>query len=460
MTLPPERIAVKRRRDEEPVDALYIPFKKTKQTLVWNRVFQDSLANGHHQKSPSTQVRDSSTTHHSPGVPTVKTTLPDGNLIASQASHSSSVPPTAIKQTTKIISSQPHEGSRPGSLPPDTRHRSLPYLAKQPRRFHFTPATSGPKSPAIRALSVRYSGIQKHRKKQKKDFAVFVERTCELENLASRICDGAGISKEDNATIIDAATSSAEHSFFRKRPLASPAEQKWRAQTWKQPLDSAAKPLSAPAKPQDKTVPMDDDSDPSLGLARELQHFALEETKRANDTSRLTARTGSKIMPKPPKPRLSKEEADTSISPDQHHIDAVKLGEDDKDPDIFVIDLYVRQPQHPIAEEPAALPRTTPETVDPNKVGLLVIGDEYQEAWELYGEEEQPSDDGWSSDDEDENAEDYYGNDYPEDELDSDDEYDRNTYSHWQSAFDEEDLDDNIDWSNDEPQVKKTWKSC
>ena len=251
---------------------------------------------------------------------------------------------------------------------------------------------------------MRYSGIQKHRKKQKKDFAVFVERTCELENLASRICDSAGISKEDNATIIDPATSSAEPSFFRKRPLASPAEQKWRAQTWKQPLDSAAKPLSAPAKPQVKTVPMDDDSDPSLGLARELQHFALEETKRANDTRRLTARTGSKIMPKPSKPRLWKEEADTSISPNQHHIDAVKLGEDDKDPDIFVIDLYVRQPQHPIAEEPAALPRTTPETVDPDKVGLLVIGDEYQEAWELYEEEEQSSDDGWSSDDEDENG--------------------------------------------------------
>lgn len=334
----------------------------------------------------------------------VKTTLPEGDLIAPQASHSSSVPPTALKQTTKTISSQPHEGSRLESLPPNTRHRSLPYLAKEPRRFHFTPVISEPKSPAIRASTVRYSGIQKYRKKQKKDFAVFMERTGELENLASRFCDGAGVSKGDNATIIDPATSSAEPSFFRKRPLASPAERKWRAQTWKQPLDSAAKPTSAPANSQVKTVPMDDDSDPSLGLARELQHFALEETKRANGTRHLTARMDPKIMPKPPKPRLLKEEADTSISPDQHHIDAVKLGEDEKDPDIFVIDLYVRQPQHPIAEEPAALPRTIPETVDPDKVGLLVIGDEYQEAWELYGEEEQSSDDGWSSDDEDENG--------------------------------------------------------
>ena len=57
-------------------------------------------------------------------------------------------------------------------------------------------------------------------------------------------------------------------------------------------------------------------------------------------------------------------------------------------------------------------------------------------------------------------AEDYYGNDYPEDELDSDDEYDRNTYSHWQSAFDEEDFDGNIDWSDDEPQIKNMWKPC
>lgn len=56
-------------------------------------------------------------------------------------------------------------------------------------------------------------------------------------------------------------------------------------------------------------------------------------------------------------------------------------------------------------------------------------------------------------------AEAYYGNDYPEDELDSDDEYDRNTYRHWQGAFDEEDPDSNIDWSDDEFQGTKTWRS-
>ncbi|KAL8759880.1 MAG: hypothetical protein Q9199_000445 [Rusavskia elegans] len=444
-----------------------IPYKKTKQTLVWNRVSQDDLKNGNHQSSTSAKNRHSDTAHRPPQVPTVKTTLPEGDIVASQAHHPSSVQSTASNQTLEDPTSQPREASKLGRLPPDARHRSLPCLPTEPRRFHFTPATTSSKSPSIRSSSVRRCGVQKNRKKQKKEFAVFVERTHGLGKLKSRVQSGAGISERDNDSNIDIARPSVEPSAPRKRPLASPAERKWRAQTWKQPYDDVANSTAYTASSQVKASAPGDDSDASLALARELQQFALEETLRADEPRHLITNMGPKIMPKPPKPRLAKEEeeeegaeeADTSINSEKFRKNVVKLGEDEEDPDTFVIDVYVRQPEHLIAERPVALPITSLETAGPGQVGLLVIEDEDQETWELYAEEEQSSDDGWSSDEDDENAEDYYGNDYPEDELDSDDEYDRNTYRHWQSTFDEEELDGNIDWSDEETHAKNTWKS-
>ena len=107
-------------------------------------------------------------------------------------------------------------------------------------------------------------------------------------------------------------------------------------------------------------------------------------------------------MPKPSKPCLVKKEADTPINSDKFPKDVLKLGEDEEDLDTFVIDVYVRQPKHLIADR--AMPSTSLETADPGKMGLLVIEDEDQETWELYGQEEQSSDDGWSSDEEDENG--------------------------------------------------------
>ncbi|KAL8674436.1 MAG: hypothetical protein Q9168_001169 [Polycauliona sp. 1 TL-2023] len=455
MALPPERIAVKRRRDEEPVDALYIPYKKTKQTLVWNRVSQHGSKHVHRQPPPS------STTHDTHRVPTVQTTSPEGHLVASQANHSSAVQPIASKQTNRPIPSQPQEQGNRAGCSSDPPRPSLPCLPKEPRRFHFTPATATtkPSSPSIPASSVRHGGIRKSRKKEKKHFALFVERTCGLGNLNSRAHHGSAMLERGNGASIAPTTSSDQPSSSRKRPLASPAERKWRAQTWTQPSHTNAHPASATATSQVKAVATDHDSDPSLGLARELQQFALEETHRADNSRCLTTRLAPKVVPKPPKPRMAKQETNTPSHSDQLHQDAMIFGEDEEDADSFVIDVYVRQTEHPIAEDPVAMSSTPLDTADPGKVGLLVIEDEDQETWELYGEEDQSSDDGWSSDDEDENAEDYYGNDYPEDELDSDDEYGRNTYRHWQGAFDEEHFDGKIDWSDDESQAKDMWSS-
>ncbi|KAL8914514.1 MAG: hypothetical protein Q9171_000867 [Xanthocarpia ochracea] len=435
-----------------------IPHKKTKQTLVWNRLSLDDSNNEEHHTSSSTKSRNLNATYHTPQIPTVKTTLPKDDLVASQAHRASSVQPTSLRRTIEIATSQSCGESQPKSLPSDAQDRSVPLLAKEPRKFHFTPTTTNSRSPSIRNPSVRHSGIQKSRKKQKQDFAVFVERTYAFEKSKSRHLNGPSISGKESHSTVAAAKFSDEPSTPRKRPLASPAERNWRAQTWKQALATNAKATPGFAGSQVEVAATDRDSDASLLLARELQQFALEETRGTNEHRDPIAKAG--LNPKPPKPRLVEEQADTIDNIDTDRTDVMNIEKMPEDPDTFVFDVYVRQAAYIAEASSIGLPSTSLETADPDKVGLLVIEDEDQETWELYGEEDQSSDDGWNSEEEDENAEDYYGNDYPEDELDSDDEYDRNTYRHWQSAFDEEELDGNIGWSDDEPLARKIYKSC
>ncbi|KAL8858485.1 MAG: hypothetical protein Q9178_004983, partial [Gyalolechia marmorata] len=414
----------------------------------------DGSNNEEHHASSSTKSRNSNATYQTPQIPTVKTTLPNDDLVASRAHRASSVQHTSIKRTIENVTSQRCGESQPGSLPSDAQDRSVPLLAKEPRKFHFTPTTTSSRSPSIRNPSVRHGGIQKSRRKQKQDFAVFVERTYAFEKSKSRHLNGPSISGKESHSTNAAAKSSDQSSTPRKRPLASPAERNWRAQTWQQAPATNAKATPGFAGSQVEVAATDRDSDVSLLLARELQQFALEETRGTNEHRDPIAKAS--LKPKPPEPRLVEEEADTLDNINTDRTDVMDIEKMPEDPDTFIFDVYVRQAGYIAEASSVGLPSASLETADPDKVGLLVIEDEDQETWELYGEEDQSSDDGWNSEEEDENAEDYYGNDYPEDELDSDDEYDRNTYRHWQSAFDEEELDGNIDWSDDELLARKT----
>ena len=419
MALPPERITVKRRRDEEPVDALCsclpldrlllytltgtdIPHKKTKQTLVWNRLSLDDSNNEEHHASSSTKSRNSNATYYTPQIPTVKTTLPEDDLVASQAHRASLVQPTSLKRTIGNAASQPCGESQPRSLPSDALDRSVPLLAKEPRKFHFTPTTTGSRSPSVRNPSVRHGGIQKSRRKQKQDFAVFVERTYAFEKSKSRHLNGSSISGKESHSTVAAAKSSDEPLTPRKRPLASPAERNWRAQTWKQALATNAKVTSGFAGAQVEVAVTDRDSDASLLLARELQQFAFEETRGTNEHRDPIAKAG--LKPKPPKPRLVEEEADTLDNTKTDRTDVMNIEKMPEDPDTFIFDVYVRQAGYNAEVSSVGLPSTSLETADPDKVGLLVIEDEDQETWELYEEEDQSSDDGWNSEEEDENG--------------------------------------------------------
>ncbi|KAI4133349.1 MAG: hypothetical protein LQ338_000249 [Usnochroma carphineum] len=334
--------------------------------------------------------------------------------------------------------------------PVDALSRTPHQLRREPRKFHFTRTTT-----SIRNPSVLHSGIQKTRKKQNHNLATFVERTDSFEKSRYHGRNPPNLGEKRPELGSDPLRPSVDLLGSRKRPLASTAERKWREQTWKQPPQSNAREEPAVERTEGRDAGTD-----SLHLASQLQQFALDVSRAEDEAHGAHAKTHAKVKPKPkpPKPRPSKAETEATEGTQYDHGDAMDLSEIQGDnPENFVFDVYVRQTEH-LHEEPlTGMQNTALNSADPDKVGVLVIADEDQETWELYGAEDQSSDEDWNSEEENENAEGYYGNDYPEDELDSDDEHDRDTYRHWQSAFDDEEFEENINWSDDEAQEKRSW---
>ncbi|KAL8705983.1 MAG: hypothetical protein Q9201_000927 [Fulgogasparrea decipioides] len=346
--------------------------------------------------------------------------------------------PPHADETSKLAISVPNDRNRSRTRPP-----------KEPRKFQFTRIGGSSRTP-----SMLDSGIAKTRKKQKREFAVFVERTDHLKEPRWRGTNRPSNLKNPHPLDDLHHGHSDEPSTPRKRPLASLAEKEWRIQTWKQPL--AGFDI---AGARDTSTANDSTHEPSLSLAHQLQQFAFEETRVANKSHDIRRFPRAKVKPKPPRPRPAKEEPCTARSGQDIAQEGMDLSHDEEDAENFIFDVYVRQTGHDGERVSNQLQTNALNSTDPDRIGMLVIEDEDQEMWELYGQEDQTSDEDWNSEEEDENAEDYYGNDYPDDELDSDDEYDRDTYKHWQGAFDEEDLEEHVDWSDDELKEKQPWRS-
>lgn len=124
---------------------------------------------------------------------------------------------------------------------------------------------------------------------------------------------------------------------------------------------------------------------------------------------------------------------------------------DMEDESSFVYDTYILAPTTELGATHVDM------QTELGNVGYVVITKEDQSLWETYLEDEL-SDQGEISDEDDENAEDYYGADYPEDEVASDDEFGRNAYGYRGRASDEEEWDeDTAAWSDDEDGLMKNF---
>jgi hypothetical protein len=112
----------------------------------------------------------------------------------------------------------------------------------------------------------------------------------------------------------------------------------------------------------------------------------------------------------------------------------VEMTSDDAD---YVYDTYVREPILPNSPILANMSDPTSH-LSVGNIGYLILPPSTDELWESYLSSSPASSEKFNSDDEDSNAEDYYGNDYPEDELDSDDERGEGAYKYRHGSDEEE----------------------
>ena len=192
-------------------------------------------------------------------------------------------------------------------------------------------------------------------------------------------------------------------------------------------------------------------------LAQYLHEAALEEVGREKQQS-MAKVTPPKISgQKAREMHRRRVESNRKLASQTQQTDGADGGMDMSDGD-YIYDTYVLAP-NPTASLTDLNSIPAPFTED---IGYLVISPEEQETWETYidlqGSDSEA--DQTNTDDEDENAEDYYGADYPEDELSEDDEFDRQAYGYRRGA-DESDGDgyesddaDEAAWSDGEQDVE------
>jgi hypothetical protein len=188
------------------------------------------------------------------------------------------------------------------------------------------------------------------------------------------------------------------------------------------------RPGASSALKNSSVLPAQPAAQPTEQDVRQLEAFShqVEHEESRPDA----ALSPSKHKPKAPALRFAERHPEKAAALDSSS-DAMDVDSDD-----YVIDTYIREAILPDADGKLPTPTGT--------VGFLVIGAEDEDWWN--GEDE--SDREFDTDDDDENAEDYYANDYPEDELSDDDEFNRDTYQKkYRHGSDDEEynLDDDDD---------------
>ncbi|MCJ1434943.1 hypothetical protein MMC27_004313 [Xylographa pallens] len=446
MPLPPEFLKLKRKRNEELPDTLCPTTVIQKEHRDPKRNFTDTawqfrlVGDGRSLSSP---VKSGSSAAHckqdskdTPQVPTVRATLPGEEDLKVQRKdrfQHDSTPKPNYDRSSALFQDAPLQGQAS-----QVSRRTL-----GPRRFHLT-KDSVSYSHQVRASK---GGILKHKKNLPENLPVFSERTKEF--LSSLLLDAFSSSQDGGllqTTAQHTKVTQEETASPVKRPNASEAEKQWRAQNWQKPV---AKPPTEkpPPRPQAEEEFLATQQEyETLKLAAELQKFALQQTQ--GDAVSSHRERQAKARPKPPSGRHNhgQEKHDLPDCP------ATKANPEDETD--WIVETYVRE------ANPAPANDVSPTAADSyppaGAFGLLVIAEEDEPAWEVFGEDDGGGSD-VSSDGSDSNAEDYYANDYPEDDMHSDDEYGRGAYRYRHADSDDEEYDEDALSDADEEEIQP-WK--
>ncbi|KAF2448233.1 hypothetical protein P171DRAFT_209123 [Karstenula rhodostoma CBS 690.94] len=169
------------------------------------------------------------------------------------------------------------------------------------------------------------------------------------------------------------------------------------------------------------TAQSEGDANPSDEHVKHFEKLA-EELEQEEQAQSKPAPSPVKYLPTGPARRSKKATALAVQDPDAMDVDE------------YVIDTYVREELMSDADGNIVKHEGI--------IGYIILKEEDEDWWN--GEDE--SDREFDTDEDDENAEDYYANDYPEDELSSDDEFDRDPYQRkYRHGSDDEEYDLNDD---------------
>ncbi|KAM5450015.1 hypothetical protein McanMca71_000600 [Microsporum canis] len=485
MSLPPERIRIKRRREDEPVETLYIQsdIHQPKRRFT-DYVFQRVVLHG--SKDGSRDGLDGGLTSEHQLRGRVKgnraVTVSHHAAASGNAVDHSGIPiittPSTRGDVTKLKQKQPntpegeeHDGtdkesarsdspslatlaSIPRVISPGKRPDTMQTNGSSIRRFHLeAPSSTDDLEDTLDVLHRVGGGIQKKRSRKTSSYRPVI-----VENI---------VVTNKNAT--DKTSTSAKESLERNRmtrpkPFSTSSGNRHTANQ-EQTSERTRKGESILEDPST----WDHDSD---NLANELARIALEMTndieplgKPPSATTTGTIRSTPQKRPLKYKPHLPKVPRAGAHRDNHHHEHSMPLcgisdgadvrgvtiesrdtnitekikstylsetreervkSEMDEDSDSgYVFDEFVRRPVHDVVADPSIQYFRDGKWVEgqdvPKDIGIVVITQDDSHFWDAIAEDDDEKD--WDTEDEDSNAEDNPANEYPDEDLDFDDEY-------------------------------------
>jgi hypothetical protein len=356
--------------------------------------------------------------------------LPPDQLVVERRGGKRKVHPSVVDATRAHYIRQKRETSFSGQVDLSVNSADLPTAStiEARRTFHL-------KQPSLLPPSAEGSKSRKRKQNEASLPTVFEKRQRKFE--------------DDNST----------HHFNDEEPQApTPSAPPKRPGKGSAVRSQAKKP--APTNPEDENVAHRQQREVQA-LAQEMHQFALEQLAK---TPKPQIKTKPKLPPS--RSRALHEKQQPPASPQRSNLESNKDQDDDTNMDSdseYVYDTYVLAPvpqqpsNHPAAEEEEAPTQSLPNPTA--NIGYLIITEADESLWETYMHDLEGSD-SEPTDEDDENAEDYYGADYPSDELASDDEFDRGGAAYGYRArrgsndeqynLNDDDDEDEITWSDEE----------
>ncbi|SPJ73748.1 uncharacterized protein FTOL_03478 [Fusarium torulosum] len=406
MSIPPQLIRVKRKRDDEsPVTFLQFDEGAKRHRNDSNWVYQ--------RRNPGPQP---------PTIESPASTFRDAKPII----HVSS-PGNDANQTKEAITSRDVTSTSDAKTADASKASEL-------RRFHIS-------RKMMMASSTAQPSTTGLTKKPRYGPAVFVERSrVKASQRASKVLQSIQASVVVPSVQRNETTAMPADIKLEVRPTEERPQEERRL---KKPAARSRQNSPLPGPNTRTALPtsvMNPHSQDLSKMAEDMNSWVMKELGANLQEMEQEKQKAARFKPKAPAKRYQERHPEVAINNTGSNDVDMTTGDvsDMEDDDDWVIEEYVRVPAHAMKIN-----------VAPTDVGVLVL--DGKEESNLFFGPERDEDDELDEDDEDENAENYYTADYPEDEVESDDEYGRHAYGYRNGnasddeEFDNEDFDDESD---------------